>query len=477
MTLRRKFVEAAVIGACGVAVCSKASSQVAVTSGQFPVRQFGATGSGTKSDTQAIQAAIDACARAGGGQVHFSPGRYLSGTLHLKSGVTLLLDAGAVLLGSTNLADFPPAIPEFRSYADSYTEKSLIYAEKAENIGISGRGKIDGQGKAYKGPYKARPYMMRFIECRNVLVENVAIVDSPMWVQHYLACDDVVIRGIRVHSLVNANNDGIDIDCCSRVRISDCDIQSGDDAIVLKSTANRLCRDVVVSNCVVRSTCNGLKLGTESNGGFENILFSNCSVYDTRLAGIAVEMVDGGRLDRVQFQNIAMDGAGAPIFVRLGNRARPYREGMAKPGMGRLRNVQISNVQAAHCGPVGCSITGLAGHRVEGVTLSDIRLQFAGGGMARDAQREVEELADRYPEFKMFGTLPSYGFYCRHATNLVLSRVETQFAEPDERPAVVCEDVQDLLMADCVFQTPTGGGQAVRLKDVREVQHGAFRTL
>jgi polygalacturonase len=478
MTLRRKFVRGlAVAGAYGFAAAPAHSAEKQSSGGIFSVRDFGATGNGGKLDTKAIQAAIDACSEAGGGRVWFSPGRYLCGTVFLKSGVTLHLEAGAVLLGSTNLADFPSTIPAFRSYTDNYTETSLIYAEKAENIGISGRGKIDGQGKAYKGPYKVRPYMIRIIECRNVLVEDVAIVDSPMWVQHYLGCEDVVLRGLRVHSLVNANNDGIDIDCCRRVRISDCDINSGDDAIVLKSTAGVACTDVVVTNCVVRSACNGLKLGTESNGGFENILFSNCTIYDTRLAGIAVEMVDGGVLDRVQFHNIAMNGAGAPIFVRLGNRARPYKEGMEKPGMGQMRNVQISNVQAIRCGPVGCSITGLPGHMVENVTLSDVRLHFAGGGTAAEAARAIEELPDRYPEFQMFGKLPAYGFFCRHARNLVLSRVETRFDKPDARPALVCEDVRELLLADCVFQTPAGGGAATRFSDVSEVARDRFRTV
>ena len=417
----------------------------------FDVREQGAAADGAQLATKAIQAAVDACAKAGGGRVYFPPGRYLSGTVFLKTGVALELEAGAVLLGSKNLADYPDAIPAFRSYTDTYTRKSLIYAEKVDNVAILGRGRIDGQGAAFKGPYLVRPYMIRMIECRNILIQDVTIVDSPMWVQHYLACDDVVIRGIKVSSRVNANNDGIDIDCSQRVRISDCDIDSGDDAIVLKSTASRPTRDVVVSNCTLTTFCNALKLGTESNGGFENIAVSNCTIFDTRLAGIAVEMVDGGVLDRVSFSNIVMNKVGAPIFVRLGNRARPFVEGGPKPGMGKLRNLSISNVQATGAGKTGCSITGLPGYPAENITLDNIRLSFVGGGTAADAQRKIEEFADKYPEYRMFGTLPAYGFFCRHARNLTLRNVETRFETPEARLGLVSDDVEGLRLIDCGF--------------------------
>lgn len=406
------------------------------------VRDFGAVGDGVRLDTAAIQRAIDACAAAGGGTLHFPAGRYLTGTLFLKSRVTLEIEAGAVLLGSRKLADYPATVPALRSYTDNYTDKSLIYAEKAEDIGIRGRGAIDGQGAAFEGPYKVRPYMMRIVQCRNVSVTGVTMRDSPMWVQHYLDCESVAIRGIHVRSRVNHNNDGIDIDGCRRVRISDCDIWSGDDAIVLKSTFAGPCRDVAISNCVVSSNCNALKLGTESNGGFENIVISNCTVYDTRLAGLALEIVDGGTLDRVIASNIVMNKVGAPVFVRLGNRARPWVEGGPRPAMGRFRNVLISGIEATGCGPTGCALAGLPDHPIEDVTLENVRLAFVGGGKPR--AEEVPEYPDKYPEFRMFGSLPAYGLYCRHARRLSLRNVRTSVAAADARPALVCDDVKDL---------------------------------
>ena len=286
----------------------------------YSVRDYGAEGNGKSLDTKAIQKTIDACSKAGGGTVYFPAGTYLSGTIFFKNNISLYLDAGATLLGSTDDADYPVTICEYRSYTDNYTEKSLIYAEKVKNISILGRGTIDGQGEAFKqrrskeNPYKLRPYMIRMIQCQDVTIRDVTIVNSPMWVQHYLACDDVLIDGITVDSFVAGNNDGIDIDSCHKVRISNCDIFSGDDAIVLKATSDRACENITVTNCVLSTHCNAFKLGTESNGGFKNITFSNSTIYDTRLAAIALEMVDGGVLQRVNINNISISNSGTAIF-------------------------------------------------------------------------------------------------------------------------------------------------------------------
>jgi len=429
---------------------------------QFQARDFGAIGDGVRPDTKALQAAIDACAEGGGGTVVLPAGKYLSGTLVLKSNITLLIEAGAVLLGSRQLSDYPSHVPAFRSYTDTYTERSLLYAENAQNLAIAGRGTMDGQGKAFSGPYKMRPYMIRIIQCRNVTVSDVTIENSPMWVQHYLACEEVIIRGIRVHSRVNQNNDGIDIDCCQKVAISGCEISSGDDAIVLKSTADRITRDVTITGCVLSSACNALKLGTESNGGFENIAISNCTIYNTRLAGLALETVDGGVIDRVTVTNLTMDHVGAPIFLRLGDRGRPFREGGEKPPAGSFRNVTIGNVEATGCGKTGCAVAGLPGHPIENVTLHDIRLQFTGGGRYQDVAREIPENSAKYPEYNMFGMLPAYGLFCRHVRGLRLDNIDLGLERPDERPAVMFDDVEEALVQGCRLQSAASAFLRVR---------------
>jgi polygalacturonase len=432
----------------GVAVCCclLSAAQALAAEQLYDVRDYGAKPDGKTLCTQPIQQAVDRCAAEGGGTVYLPPGSFLSGTITVKSNVTLRLAAGCTLLGSADLKDYPPTVAALRSYTDNYTDKSLIYGEKLENIAIVGRGVIDGQGKSFQGPYKVRPYLIRFVECRGVTVEDVTIRNSPMWVQHYLACDDVRLSGITVRSRVNHNNDGIDIDCCHRVVISDCNVDSGDDAIVLKSTSARSCQNVVVSNCVLSSACNALKMGTESNGGFENIVINGCAVYDTGLAGLALEVVDGGRMERVVVSNITMDRVGAPIFMRLGNRARPFKEGSEKPSIGSMRNVTIANIEAAGAGPTGCAICGLPEAKIENVTLSNLRLSLAGGGTRQDAARTIPENPAAYPEYSMFGRLPAYGLYCRHVKGLKLANVQLQTARPDLRQALVCDDVEGLVV-------------------------------
>ncbi len=450
-------------------VCLLISGSALAAEELYDIRDYGAKGDGKTMCTGSIQKAIDACSKAGGGTVYLPPGTFLSGTIYFKTGVTLRLAAGCTLKGSTSLDDYPQTIPAFRSYTDNYTEKSLIYAENVERVAITGAGVIDGQGASFEGPYKVRPYMIRFIQCRNITIKDVTIINSPMWVQHYLACDDVRITGITVHSLVNHNNDGIDIDSCRRVVISDCNITSGDDAIVLKSTSNQVCSEVTVSNCVLSTRCNALKMGTESNGGFKNIVITGCSIYDTRLSGIALEIVDGGAMDRVVVSNITMNKVGAPIFVRLGNRARPFKQDMEKPGIGTMRNITISNIEATGANPTGCAISGLPEAAIENLTLSNVRLSFAGGGTNTDAVRAIPENAEGYPEYAMFGKLSAYGFFCRHVKGLKLLNIQLQLAKADQRHALVLEDVEDGLI-DCLdAESSQGAAEVMRITDVKNV--------
>ena len=437
---RREF--ACALAGLAVARRGHAQPPVPSRSGWVDVRGLGALGNGANLDTAAIQSAVDACAQGGGGTVWFPPGTYRSGTIQLRNRVRLHLADGATMLGSTDLKDYPSLVPKLRSFTDTYTDKSLIYGEGLTGAGLEGDGTIDGQGASFRGPYKVRPYLIRFVECRELSVRDLELRNSPMWVQHYLACEGVRISGVRVSSRVNQNNDGIDIDSSSGVRISDCHIVSGDDAIVLKATTARACRDVVVSNCVLSSLCNALKLGTESTGGFDNIAIANCTVYDTRLAGIALESVDGGILDRVTISNIAMRNVKCPIFVRLGNRARPYTDGVVRPPVGTLRNVVIQGVEAEGADKTGCPLSGLPDHPIENLTLRDITLSFEGGGTAADAARGVPEQVEMYPEYRMFGMLPAFGMFARHVRGLEMENVRCTAVSADARPAFRYEDVQ-----------------------------------
>ncbi len=395
-------------------------------------------------------------------------GVFLSGTIRLRSHVTLWIASGATLRGSERIEDYESITPQIPFlYRDRFT-KSLIYAERQEDIALAGGGVIDGQGQRFParpGDDGGRPYLLRFSECRNVQVRGLTLRDSARWLSHYLACEDVTIEGITIHSRIRENRDGMDIDSCDRVRIANCSVFSGDDCIVLKATASRPCRRVTVTNCTLSSGASALKLGTESQGGFEDISFDNCVLYDTNGDGVSVEEVDGGVCERINVSNLVMRNVRVPLFIRLGNRANPL-PGLPTPGVGKLRDIMITNVQASEAGNVGCSITGLADHPVENVTLQNIRIRFAGGGTPQDAERAVPEKETSYPKGSMFGVLPAYGLYCRHASGLRLHNLDFAFDQDDARPAIIAEDVSDLDLFS-LAATSAATGSLVRLVDVR----------
>jgi polygalacturonase len=270
------------------------------------------------------------------------------------------------------------------------------------------------------------------------------------------------------------------------VTITGCSVDSDDDAIVLKSLSLNPCENVTISDCIVSSHCNSIKMGTESGGGFQNVTVANCTICSPRysdviygrqrgLAGVALEIVDGGTLDRVAITNLTIKGVTAPIFMRLGNRARIYEKDRPKPDIGTLRNVVVSNIVATDCSPIGCSITGLPDHPIENVTLSNIHLGFEGGGTKEDAARKIDEKPESYPESTMFGTLPAYGFYCRHVKGLKFHNLRLETSSADYRHAVVFDDVSDAVLnsLDAPFAAGAAGmiqctnSQSVSIRDCR----------
>jgi Glycosyl hydrolases family 28 len=453
------------------------------------VRQFGATGDGTNLDTIALQKAIDAAANAGGGTVVFSPGRYLSGSLNLKSHVTLQLNKDAILLGSTNRLDYHKA----NTYA-------LLLADNQQDITVCGQGVIDGQGTPLavnaerlrkegmlpdaKGD--PRPDIINFRNCTNVAVRNITLKNSGNWVEDYRDCEHLTVENIKVHSLAALNNDGIDVDGCIHAVVRGCDINSEDDGICLKST-DRTCEDVLVENCRVRSSCNGLKFGTSSVGGFKNIICHDVEIYDTYITGIALEIVDGGEMTNVNISRIKISGTHNAIFIRLGHRD-------VKGPIGMLHGVTLSDITAEipdmpmdsmtnfpSADPyhtpalITASITGLPGHPVQDVTLKNISLIYGGIGSApQDGQSRLDNLAKvpesakGYPESRMFGTLPAWGFYCRHVEGIKFENVTLRVQGQDYRPALICDEARDITLNR--FNVLTAGSEPVIvLNDV----HGA----
>jgi len=439
------------------------------TAGPRNILEFGANPDGKTMNTKAIQHAIDAVFQAGGGNVVVPSGVFLTGLLELKSKVTLNLAQGSTLLGSTSMDDY-----KFGSSSghDGPNPRHLIFAMNASDISIRGAGRIDGQGPSFWEPSGSglltddhqwggvashdlvpkkagHPSpMLLFVNCRRLAIQDIHLQNSPGWTLHTINCDEVDIHGISIQNPVNGpNTDGIDITGCQNVTVSDCFIEAGDDAICLKSQnpfgpEPRLVKNVSVINCHLSTCCNGFKIGTETEGGFENITFSDSVIsnkevpYRERvIAGLALEIVDGGWIDGVIVKNIQMQRSRTPIFIRLGNRKRTHEN----PQHG-IRNVSIENLQATEA-LVPSSITGLPGMEIKDVTLSHIRLQNALQGNSDLVKRPIPEKDGAYPEARMFGMLPASGLYVRHARNLRLNDLTLTTLPGEGRPALVFDDV------------------------------------
>jgi polygalacturonase len=428
----------------------------------YNIKKYGAKADDKTLNTVAIQSAIDACGTTGG-RVIIPEGTYLSGTLNLKNNVNLHLMPGAVLKGSSEFKDYPDLAPGKK------TVRAFINAAGVNHIAITGKGTINGNGQSEafqlgddSGPKGngGRPVLILMKQCKYVDIMNVRLENSAFWMQNYVDCDNLHIKGITVYNHVNWNNDGIDIDS-KNVLVEDCIIDSDDDALCLKShDYGRACENVTVRNCVISSNCNGIKFGTASLGGFRNINISNITIHEapvdrirnwqknmkfigqpkTVIDGIAIENVDGGITDNVNISNIYMTNVQTPIFIRLGNRGAT--RGTKDPG--HLRNVSITNVTAESYSKMSSHITGLPGYNVENVQLNNIRILSMGAGTKEDAQIKLPENPATYPENRMFGyIIPAGGLFARHVTGLAMQNCSWLTREKDERPVIILDDVKE----------------------------------
>ena len=434
-----------------------------INAADFNIVKYGAVSDTTKLSTKALQRAIDICSAAGGGRVVVPAGSYKIGSIFLKSNVHLHLERGATLYGSTKLEDYKPVKTDYVSFRTQQQTIQLIFADKVSNVVIDGYGTIDGQGRAFvkravTDEGITRPHLLRFIQSQDITIRDITLRNSGCWMQHFLACDRIKIDGITIYNRSTKNNDALDLDGCHEVIVTNLISDSDDDGITLKSTSPRLCENITISNCIVSSHCNAIKLGTETNGGFRNINISNIVVkpsYDKRekisgrwdgISAISLEMVDGGVLENVNVSNIVVDGTESPIFIRLGNRARGYKEGLAVTNVGKIDGVRISNVQVHNAGPTGCSITGIPGYPVENIRLDNISIHHKGGVTAQELPQLYNNVEDerekKYPEATMWGVLPAKGFFIRHARNVKLSNIDIQTAEQDARRDFIMIDVE-----------------------------------
>jgi polygalacturonase len=439
--------------------------------GRFDVSRFGAVGDGKAVDTDAINKAIDAAKAAGGGTVVFHHGTFLAGSIRLQSHVALFIDHGATIESA------PPAVapcdpPEpnswdkFQDFGHSRWHNSLIWGENLEDVAIYGTGVIRGTGlsrsASANSPAGTGNKAIALKNSRNVTIRDITIAHGGHFAILATGVDNFTVDNVKM----DTNRDGIDVDACRNVRLSNLTVNSPfDDGICLKSSFGlgvaRATENVTITNCQVsgydegtyldgtykrehkyggtrdRGPTGRLKFGTESSGGFKNITISN--VVFTYCRGLAIESVDGGPIEDVTIDNVTMrDISNAPIFVRRGNRARTPND----PPPGVIRRVTISNVVASGVsGAHGVLISGIPGYPIEDLRLSNIRIDYEGGGTRKDADLQPEEKEKDYPEPDMFGRMPSYGLFARHVDGLDIRDADFTFEKPELRPVMQLRDV------------------------------------
>jgi len=427
----------------------------------YNIKDYGAKGDGLQVDSAAIQKAIDVCSGNGGGTVFIPAGTYVCGTIHLKSHVHILFEKGALILGSKNLSDFDPLEenPSNNLYQDlshSYFHHSLFHADNVEDIAMTGFGRIDMQSEwEIVEDWCRACKIIAFKECKDVVIRDLNMKNATDLAVYLAGCEYVTISGLSMAVHV----DGISPDSCKNVTISDCFVDSGDDAIVPKCsyTLGRMkaMENLTISNCVVRSSASAIKFGTESNSAFRNITVTGCTIYDTGLKGIAMQACDGAVIEGISISNISMRNVGNPLLMMVLHRAR----GPEPVPVGEIKNVSISNVTITGPYPESYEATmaqnafdyydknltikpdyfplliiGQPDSMIKNVSLSDIQFAAPGGGTEEDRNLEVKEVRSGYPIATLLADkFPAYGLYARHVDNLKLYNVDFMTEKEDKR--------------------------------------------
>jgi len=524
---RRDFLRTGSLGVAAVAIPSVSfaagkENAVASSSGIFDVRNFGAAGDGKTLDADAVNRAIAAAEAAGGGTVVFPPGEYLCFSIHLKSHVHLYLSEGSTIVAADspkpgestgyNGGVYDAAEPKtdwdaYQDYGHNHWHNSLLWGEGIHDLSITGTGLIYGKGLSFGAERAARGnYPIYAAEqagvgnkaialknCRNVVFRDFSILKGGHFALLLTGVDNLTIDNLKI----DTDRDGMDIDCCQNVRVSNCTVNSPwDDGICPKSSYAlgyaRPTRNVTITNCLVTgyyelgSVLDGtykkfdpkvrafgtgrIKCGTESNGGFINIAVSNC-VFEGCL-GYALESVDGALLEDIAITNTTMRDLGCgPLFLRLGARLRGPKE---TTKVGTMRRILINNLECYNAPRrQGSILSGIPNYPIEDVKLSNIYIETVGGGIADDAKVVVPELEDGYPEPGRFGPTPTSGFYLRHMKHLEMSHVEIANTTADARPAFYLSGVE---RADFFAVTaPRGADGAFALHDVKDLRIGWSR--
>lgn len=422
------------------------------------VRKNGAVSDGVTDNTKIIQKAIDDCSAGGGGTVLLTGGgKFMTGTLYLKSYVTLHVANGTTLLGSPDINDYTRDTHKIMYKREKHMDRCFIYAENAESVGIEGLGTIDGNGhqKFFKSQ---RPMLIRFKDCNRITVKDITLVNPAAWTSAWLYCNDISVRGIRIVSRVNKNGDGLDFDGCTNVRVSDSSFDTSDDSICLQtSRKDKPCKDVVVTNCIFKSKWAGLRIGLLSMGEISSVTVSNCTFLDIDDSGLKIQQNEGGCMKNMMFSNLVMKNVPRPIFMTFCKQRACVDAPIDQlDSLQYMKNFVFSNFIVdneeldKNCGIV---ISGIPGHDIENITIDNVNMHLAGGGSKADAKRvnipefDLTSMRHHWPEYSCLGgTLPSYGFFLRHVDGIKIRNCEVYKKTNDERKPIVKIDVKNFVI-------------------------------